>query len=278
MKYYYDKYLKYKKKYLNCKSITAFRNSIDLIKESTKSFNFVDIEFTNDEIIKIKLLNMNPKNSDTFNYFGIYKYDMLKKMTSDFITSLDNEGNISNTISKLLIKKIVSPFLKAMSKDSLWFTIRVMFADEIFDIPRWHSDGYFYKWEELSQKEETQLKLAGTLIGPGTLFKLDNNDMITKYNKISEELHQKNKLRKRNMEIEIDNRKIIAEALKSYDQIQPKNNQVAIFSVGDRYRSTVHSEPPINTKRFFFSIVAGNVEEIKDLAKRWNEKFYENSS
>lgn len=275
---YRDKYLKYKAKYHNCKSVMTFIKSINLIQKSLKSFDLIDFAITNNEKQKIEFMNLNSQES--FNYFGIYNYNKIKQMISKFIISLGNDECISNTISKLLIKKIISPFLKAMEKDSLWFTIRIQYSNNEYDIPRWHSDGYFYNWEELSQKNEVQLKLAGTLIGPGTLFKIDNNNMKNEYIRISTELHQKNKLRvdydpkKRNREVEISSRKTIAESLKSYEEIQPKNDQVAIFSVGNQFKSTIHSEPQIDTKRLFFSIVAGNIEEIRDMSERWNKEFY----
>ena len=40
--------------------------------------------------------------------------------------------------------------------------------------------------------------------------------------------------------------------------------------MGNDKVAAIHSEPPINEKRIFLSILPGHVSEIEELRKRWN--------
>lgn len=269
---YNKKYIKYKKKYIDLKRMLKFKKAIDLITKSpNKSFEFVEIGMNEDQHQAINQIKIIPYNN--FDYYGVFKSDTLDRKISDYLTKFGNI-NVATTVSDMLITNIIKPFLKAMDKNSLWFTIRVMTPTTAFDIPRWHMDGPFWIKTQNDNKCSLMSKLAGVLVGPGTLFKKDNSEMKTKYIDLHKELYKNFDYNNFNSAIDMENRKKISEELNEYESIQPNNNQVAIFTVGNpREQATVHSEPPINTLRLFFSIVAGNKDEIKELTSRWNVEF-----
>ena len=100
--------------------------------------------------------------------------------------------------------------------------------------------------------------MAGVLYGPPIVFQKENKEMRTKYFELM------SKLRHEGIECN-EQRKIIEKALESYGETQPKFDQVALFKVGNKQESAIHSEPNINMDRFFFSIVPGNKEEIIEI-------------
>jgi hypothetical protein len=254
---YQHKYEKYKQKYQKLKQIMGFMSSINLLAmESSKSFIFQNINLTDHDNRIINSLKFDlDKGSNIFEYYGILHVNKLRILISKFIINLDNTQEKSFDIANILITKIIEPFLKAMNKDSLWFVIRIMPVAHSQNIPRWHTDGYYYKNEEYFERNQNQYKLAGTLIGPGTIFKMDNKEMRNKYFELFKELYK-------NPEKE----KIIAKSLAKYDECQPNQGEIVIFVVGNNKQAAVHSEPKFEHTRFFFSIVPGDEIEIKDLA------------
>lgn len=203
-----------------------------------------------------------------FEFFGsIYSY-IFKSTMLNFFESLGNDKKISKSVCKILISKVVIPFLVANHVDCLWMKINGMFPTPNYTIPRWHCDGPFYK-----TTNSYQLKLAGALIGPGTLFKktisTDVDNFMAEYRK----LYSGFKLDDYDREADIVNRKILDDHYKHIPTIQLKNSDISIFTVGRIPKVAIHSEPNINTKRLFFSIVAGTADNIQELAKNWNKVF-----
>ena len=74
-------------------------------------------------------------------------------------------------------------------------------------------------------------------------------------------------------EKDMSNRQLLDEYVKNLETVQLTNDQIGIFTVGKIPKSAIHSEPNINSKRLFFSVVPGSADDIKKLATAWNEKF-----
>ena len=279
---YQHKYSKYKNKYLKLKSIMQFggndfKKTIDNFLNSNKSFIFINIGLTDEEIQLINSIKINfdiiKKNN--LSYAGVYYNYSLYDLIYNFILHLGNEEKESHQITHILITKVIEPYLKAMNHTSLWFEIRIMNPINEFEIPRWHIDGFFYKANEYTMDNKLQQKLAGIFYGPGTLFKKHDDVIVNKYLELYRKLYKNFDRKQFNGQLDMENRKIIAEQLSQYEEVQPSNNEIAIFIVGDEKRSAVHSEPNMTTNRFFYSIVSGDKEDIKELARNRGLEFKE---
>ena len=260
-----DKYKKYKSKYIALKRMVSgvkeLANSLD------KSHAIVDVILDDNEknlLNKIKLDN----DINDLNYYGKFDKHRIMDILRNHIMSIGNEQLLSDQIANIMTQRIIQPFLISMANNSLWLKISVMFPTTDYETPRWHFDGYYYD----PTNDRIQMKLAGTLYGPGTLFKKDNTDMRNKYFEMRKDLPPS----KGDRTQETINRKIIATGLQSYENEQPSNNnQVVLFIVGDQKKAAIHSEPNITSKRLFFSVVPGNVNDIRDLAGRYGGVFEE---
>ena len=185
----------------------------------------------------------------------------------NFLESIGNDTDTSKLLFGFFKIKVVIPFLNAVQKDSMWFKIMVDFPTDRFEIPRWHFDGPFYA-NNSNETVMNQLKLAGSLVGPGTLFKKTNSESISNFTDKYIELYKDADRTKY-----LSNRQILDTHLKNVETVQASNNEIAIFAVGNRTKAAIHSEPNINRKRLFFSIIPGNTDNIKELAKSRNKEF-----
>lgn len=279
----YLKYLKSKLEYINFKNQksmiggkkTSIKMNIDsLLKSNESSFVFIDLNIDKNEekILDSMVISDNVK-TNMLNYFGKFDLNKLKRLIHDFIVNLGNENDKSANITNIMLNKIMIPYIKTTNKNYVWLTIRIHYPKfKIAYLSRWHKDGYFYEHKKYIENNLPQIKLAGVLKGPSTLFKKNSIGLQEKYEELFESAFNNDKF---DMVKDIENREILESGLHEFKTIFPSKNQVAIFIVGLRNRAAIHSEPKIDTKRFFYSMVTGNKEEIKELAERWKEEFNE---
>ena len=268
------KYRKYKKKYLELKRdhkfLTNMETAVNSLMNSSRSFVFVDTDINESDMESIETVFSidNVINDDLdYNYYGIFDESKIKNEMDIFLRQITNN---SKKIAQI-INKVAKGYTYATKKNYIWLTIRIRYPTNRFDIPRWHYDGYFYNVDEYIKKGLPQIKLAGVLKGPVTLFKTDNQKMFLEYQQLWRNLYKI----KEDYKKDIENREIINNELKGYETITPKKNQAAIFKVGSN--AAIHSEPKIDTNRLFYSVLSGTREEIKDLASRWNVPFNDES-
>lgn len=234
-------------RYMNKPSIT------DEVKKSLKTLNAnkpftnFNIPLSHEESNSLNKLHIDaPKAYDNFG-----KLDYLINELDEFIKSLNlNNIDISQSISTL-IKKLVSDVILGFEKETAWVTVRASIATDIWDIPRWHTDGYYY-----SPYIGEQYKVVITLKGPASLFYPLSNDLREKFY---------------SLQFEPENRETIASMLDMSQSISALPRQGTIYIVGSNY-SAVHSEPPIHEERLFLSIVPGSKSEIQELYNNWHVK------
>jgi len=237
------------------------------LKELPKNYLTFDIKYTKKELDYLD--NFNIIKESTFDHYGnIDNLDDTK--LNDFLTKIGTNENIS--ILNKIIHKLGKKVTKAFETKYCWLTIRVTLPSYRFDIPRWHKDGRFFK------SDREQLKFLTVLKGPGTLFIKKSNKVNEIYNKYREKkFNEYNKLKEKtilNQEIETKYKKIFA---KEFSQKKYKHNQLGskkglIFLTGSNKNNLkyglLHSEPNIDTPRFFISIVPGSETEILELENR----------
>ena len=267
MNKYRYKSKKYQQKFLNLQTKNNMERAIDEInKSNTLSFQFVDIELSPKE--KIAIDNSEVTKPGEYNYYGIGSNPELVNKIAIFLDSL-GKANKSKLLANVLVNRIMKSFVGVLDVDSIWLTIRAIpSAVSYYDIPRWHFDGKFY-----DSDSAYQLKLAGVLKGPATLFKENTKEMRNVFVPIFEEHIRSPEYKNRDKEKDLERRKIMDEKIREFNTMTPKENQVVIFVVGNKERDAIHSEPKIDGPRIFFSIVAGNKDQIKEMANRHDAEF-----
>lgn len=254
------RYQKYKRKYTRLKNSMnsdIFKAVNELSRSHNLSFVTADIDISPAEKDTIAKLNIQfGENGNNFmNFFGRFNRKKLLTNITSYLGTIGNDLDTSKKVANLLVTKIIIPYLDANDNKSLWFTIRTEESgNNLFEIPRWHTDGYFY---EATSDDEIQTKLVGILVGDATLFKYYNKDMLQKYRELQP----------------TRNRELIDSALMEYPTFTPNNDQIVVFIVGNENRSAVHSEPNMRGKRFFYSVVGGNENQIRSLAERWKNPY-----
>lgn len=293
MSYHY-KYRKYKHKYTNLKkkfdkfnsqkypvgrviNPISMEDSIEtIINSPDKSFFFYNIGLTDEEknIISAPEFDPNDIVKLTLDYVGMNNYNMLSEQMADFLSQFYPKDYVR--VSKIIIDKIVKPYVEATNKESLWFHMRFMDVTPSYDIPRWHQDGMFVPIEFYPDQKNIGTRLIGTLFGQSTLFKTYNKDMIDDYLENQKKLSHDQQTSEQEKFFTIVNnyRKITDEALQKYPTVQPKNDEVVMMVTYPENKAAIHSEPKVRRPRVFFSIVTEDQSLIKQFAEMTDQKFY----
>ena len=273
---YYLKYKKYKMKYLKLKIAQqtggmngikfTSKNISSLLTDHNKPFELFNINFTSKEIKCINNFELNNNDFIDFSYFNWEDFN--SKIFNDLLTI--NSNKISHNSLSQIIKKIGKIVLEGYSKDDFWMNIRFQPKNNLFDFPRWHCDGKYFK------STENQSKFVITLKGPTTLLIKPSFESINTYLQIKQE--EEYEIQKAKEESTFNNDKLMeiintyrqkfADKLKDYDVIQPTNNQGVIFFAGNNENCAIHSEPPFTEPRIFISILTGTKEQINEWKSR----------
>jgi hypothetical protein len=184
-----------------------------------------------------------------YNNFG--NLGVLTVEAQEFLGSLGANAVEATAIIARLISSIVDGIILHFNKETAWVTIRAATATDTWDLPRWHSDGYYY-----APYVGEQYKAAITLKGATSLFYQLPLKLQEQFNAL---------------QMDPDNRTVIAKLLDPTLAVSIKHQQGVIFIVGANY-AAVHSEPPIHEPRLFFSVVPGNKTQIDELYNNWHPK------
>ena len=246
-------------------------NINNYIKKKESTYKIFDINYNEKEK---KIINkIDVQFNGTFSFYGKFNKDKLiednryfKGNILEFLKIFCNINDDNIIKLKKIIYKIIETVVNGYNKKYIWFEIRTSLPNKNFKIPRWHFDGY-----KNQSKFVTVLKGPGTLIIKDTDIKSRNNyfDIQKKlWNEISEE-EIKKKTTDELLRINDNHRKILANKLKP-DIDQPNNNQGLIFltDIGNNNKIVgIHSEPDVNDKRVFISIMCGTKNFIMNLHK-----------
>jgi hypothetical protein len=205
-------------------------------------FVFFNLTLSQEESVTLNKIKVNCDKE----YHNFGNLEALHNEVTAYIKSLGNEEEKTiETVSKT-IQRIVGDCIQASGKEkTAWITLRASQPNPLFDLARWHTDGYYY------QPYCDQYKFAFTLKGPGTKFYKLPKQMRGEFDALQEE----------------ENRQALASKLTDPQLLmQSKTGEGAVFVVGSD-DAAVHSEPPIKEKRLFMSILPGSKEQIAEWKK-----------
>ncbi len=220
---------------------STFTTTDTLINE--QPFVFFDLELTEKEREALEKLDI--KYTSHYENYG--DLQLLAEELQHFITSLsDSNIAIAKTVAQL-VPRLVQKVLAILDQETAWVTMRAFTPVTVFKEPRWHSDSHYYP------PTGEQYKVAITLHGAQTLF----YDIASEQRKTLEPICQN----KRELTKIVDLSRVIS----------PSFGQGSIFIVGSDH-APIHSEPNIDGKRLFLSMIPGSNAQIKTLHKQTPER------
>jgi hypothetical protein len=228
-----------------CDYTSCYETALKKI-EKEKSFAVCELGLTSVEQGVFKQLAI--AKCGNYDLFG-----NLELLSKEMPLFLENIGNNQSTIAQqavAIISTIINNVLKAQNAQTAWVALRAFTPNGLYDVPRWHVDGNYYKPHNFNLP-----KFAVTLKGDTTLFydatEMERKDVMAYYAD--------------------EHRELLATRLNKNQIIQTLQEQGAFFVVGDPLRAAVHSEPPIKQERLFLSMVCGSIEQIAELKNRWGK-------
>jgi hypothetical protein len=215
-----------------------------------QSYLFFDLHFTNEEMKHFDALKV--ERAETFDYF--YDLEELPAVLPAYFRSIGNDDEAAIDAVTSAVYRIAGLLTQAAGKERAWISLRATLANDAFDMPRWHTDGYYYlpQCENDDYSSKLVFKFAAVLKGPPTLF------------------YRLPSFARQEFEAHAEDRAYLANWLPSDHIESPARGHAVIFIAGNLYRvaAAVHSEPKMDQPRLFFSIVPGDETEIAQMKKK----------
>ena len=232
-----------------------------LLSVKDKSFASFNLGLSHDEIQKLQNLTINKRSS--MNNYG--HFDTLESEIVGLLRSLGNNEEDAQVASKIIYNIIIHD-VSLCDCQTAWVLLRAFVPNELYDVPRWHTDGVYYRSEG-----NCCYKLVYALQGPSTLF-LELPDQIrTDFFKIQNKTFAgmtsaeiKSLSRRQLDDLRLGDRIKLAELVADFYVHEAPANVGTIFATGNPVRAAIHSEPPIHENRLFMSIVPGTYEQIQE--------------
>lgn len=199
------------------------------------SFVYYDLDPSERERNALKTLKINM--TDDYNNYG--NLDGLESEVRDFLKTLGKGNDTSAQDVSQLITRLVKEVLQGCGQETAWVAVRSFTPTSAYDLPRWHTDGYYY-----APYEGDPYKFAITLRGPPTLFYQLPADKREEFYALQRKGNEQNEYNRQALALMLNT---VKEAI-SIGQLY----QGAVFIVGSNH-AAVHSEPPIKEERLFLS-------------------------
>jgi hypothetical protein len=180
----------------------------------------------------------------------------LESEVGTLITSLGTDGVAARHIGQL-VGRLAGEVVSVFNAETAWVALRMSLPNNLFDIPRWHIDGYFFR-----PFSGDQQKVVVALKGPGTLFA----HLTRKWREVFLECAQ----RHQRTALALEGREELRQIVEAGGAVKAtRAMEGTIFTVGCHESATIHSEPKISSERMFLSLVPGSMEQINALRERW---------
>lgn len=208
-----------------------------------RTFIHFDIGFSSDEIAALQSLAITTVSDyECFGHLEQMEDDVFK-----YLNSLGSNDPISMRILARKITDITQQTVLGFHAETAWVVLRASKPHSLFDIPRWHTDGYF-----VEPYEGEQRKVVITLKGKdsGTRFYPLPKDLRDIFNALQDK----------------GAREELAKLLTVCAPQTAHFGQGSIFISGIDY-ATVHSEPPIHEDRLFMSIFPTSFSKMPEIER-----------
>ncbi len=209
-------------------------------------FVYYDLQLSERERSALKNLKIN--TTDDYNNYG--NLDELESEVRDFLKTLGKGNDTSTQDVSQLITRLVKEVLQGCGQETAWVAVRSFTPASAYDLPRWHTDGYYY-----APHEGNPYKFAITLKGPPTLFYQLPADKREGFYALQRKGNEQNEYNRQALTLMLNAAKEAISIGQPY--------QGAVFIVGSNH-AAVHSEPPIKEERLFLSILPGSKKQIKE--------------
>ncbi|MDB5491106.1 MAG: hypothetical protein JWO78_955 [Micavibrio sp.] len=231
--------------------LTSIYHAIARAADEDKSFVNFDLGLAPEAMTDMNALKV--REISEYSNFG--ETNLLRNDIARFLESQGNAPDLSGRVADVL-DQVAKDAISATHAEAAFFTLRGFTPIDEFNVPRWHTDGWFYEpTENTSQK-----KIALTLKGPKTLLNNLPDSLREVFHKLLRSFQSDT----------TENRRTLEKLVNPADTQIPLPGQGTIFTVGDIEHSAVHSEPPIDSERLFMSVVPGTRAQIEELRQRWN--------
>lgn len=218
--------------------------------DADKTFDHFKVDFSQEEQSALESLYINKTTS----YENFDRLDVLQEELISFLIELGNSEPIAKKVARVL-ERIVKEILIGLTAESAWVAVRSFTPCSLYDVPRWHTDGYYYE-----PFQGNQYKVVISLKGAGTLFSSVAPSVRRAFNALQK------------LEDTEETRQQRARLLAPHSPSSPFVwGQGSIFIVGSPTNAAIHSEPPIKEERLFMSVLPGTKSQIGDLYKRWKQ-------
>lgn len=218
---------------------TNISKAIKSINTKT-SYAFADLGLSEEEL----QLAENIKIDTTFRTELFGNLPQIKDEAADFLRKIGNDDEALIDRISDIISRVSQAVIFESGNESGWISLRSSLPTPKFDKPRWHTDGNFFTPSGLTIRFTTTLQGSPTLVYP-----------------LPKSLRKKFYENSRNRDY-LNNLLDFSKALSN------KRGEGTIFIISDRNNSTVHSEPKIDKKRLFFSVIPGSEKQITEAYER----------
>jgi hypothetical protein len=241
------------------------RDLLSLVQD--RSFAFFDLGLSHEHIDLLKNLSIDISAKSAMNNYG--DLETLASQVCDYLKTLGNCDADAQAASQI-IYSIVSRDIAACGMQTGWVTLRAFNPNNLYDLPRWHTDGSFY-----DGPNHLCYKLAYIFQGAPTLLLEVPDDVKAEMLSIQSKsgvtsAQVKNLSRKELDDLMYASKVKLAALLAQYTPSQVPADSGIIFITGDRdrKRAAIHSEPPMHENRLFMSIVPGSFQQIEQWRAR----------
>ncbi len=231
-------------------SLTAqvFDHMLDLLKESPYGFSMIDLAITAEDVEDFHSIDI--QKEYYYQQFG--EIEQTENKIADFLSGIGtNERDLVERISNRLAE-MANELVEVSGRETAWIHLHAFIPTSFFDLSNWHIDGYYYS---ITDPSELVYKFVYTLQGPSTLF------------------YPLPKGKRKEVSKHLFDRNYMHTFCSTGSAIHSNINQGVVFLAGKKETAALHSEPPIQENRLFFSVVPCSKKQL-EMLKNKIVKFY----
>ncbi len=221
----------------------VFEKGIESLNHDFQGYTVVSNVFENSEIQKFAQIDIQKKEYFLYSGNASSKIDGLE----EFFLKIGNNSKDLSAWATEKIHTLMKRILQASKREVACFLVQSFIPSSDYDIPRWHTDGLYFR----APFDYLAYKFVITLKGPSTLF------------------HPADPVLRKIVQEHCYDREYLSKICTSPEIFSPNTGEGA-FLIGSNWKHNVaiHSEPPIHEERLFFSAIPCNQEQLVELTQK----------